>query len=132
MIYELIIKEISTELNIPVDLIKGRNRERTYTLARQMCYGIIHSLKEKGFNLGYVQLSKIFKHDHSTGINSKKSHLNDYQTNEIYKNNFDVFFNKISKNINIKDFTNYKLFSLLYIDNNDLKQKLTDKIKEIV
>ncbi len=131
MLYELIINEVSNQLNIPVDLIKERNRERKYTIARQMCYGTIYSLKQKGYNLGYIQLSKIFKHDHSTGINSKKSHLNDYQTNEIYRNDFDVFFNKILKNINIKDFTNYSLFTILYIDNTDLKQKLTDKINEL-
>lgn len=131
MLYELIINEVSNQLNIPVDLIKERNRERKYTLARQMCYGTICSLKQKGYNLGYIQLSEIFKHDHSTGINSKKSHLNDYQTNEIYRNDFDVFFNKILKNINIKDFTNYSLFTILYIDNTDLKQKLTDKINEL-
>ena len=95
------IKQIITltakYLNLNVEDIISKSREQKYVYARSMivklCFDVIQ-------NVTYQEVgNKIGHRDHSTIIQSKKSHDNLYQTHEPYRRNYDELKHYVKSNI---------------------------------
>lgn len=80
-----IVDFVAKEYDYTVDMLVNSGRIRAMAQVRSVCYVILRDLT----TLTLKEVAKIFKKDHTTVIHGIKSHYNDFQTNEIYRQKFE-------------------------------------------
>lgn len=80
-----IIEFIANEYEYTSDILINSGRTRAIAQVRSVCYVMLRQLT----NLTLVEVAKLFKKDHTTVLHGIKTHYNDLQTNELYRQKYE-------------------------------------------